>query len=51
MLTEINPKLPMRDKAVTKNYYLNNLNFNEVGDYDNYLIVSKDKIEIHFFIL
>ncbi|WP_445456408.1 bleomycin resistance protein [Flavobacterium sp. HNIBRBA15423] len=50
MLTDVNPKLPMRDKAVTKNYYLNNLNFNEVGDYDNYLIVSKDKIEIHFFI-
>ncbi|HJS01810.1 MAG TPA: VOC family protein [Flavobacterium sp.] len=49
MLTDVNPKLPMRDKAVTKNYYLNNLNFNEVGDYDNYLIVSKDKIEIHFF--
>lgn len=49
MLTDVNPKLPMRDKAATKNYYLNNLNFNEVGDYDNYLIVSRDKIEIHFF--
>lgn len=49
MLTDVNPKLPMRDKATTKNYYLNNLNFNEVGDYDNYLIVSRDKIEIHFF--
>jgi hypothetical protein len=49
MLTDVNPKLPMRDKAVTKKYYLNNLNFNEIGDYDDYLIVSKDKIEIHFF--
>lgn len=49
MLTDINPKLPMRDKVATKNYYLNNLNFNEIGDYDDYLIVSKDKIEIHFF--
>jgi hypothetical protein len=27
MLTEINPKLPMRDKTVTKDYYLNKLGF------------------------
>lgn len=49
MLTAINPKLPMRDKATTKNYYLNYLNFNEIGNYDDYLIVAKDQIEIHFF--
>jgi len=49
MLIDVNPKLPMRDKAVTKKYYLNNLNFNEIGDYEDYLIVGKDKIEIHFF--
>lgn len=49
MLTAINPKLPMRDKSTTKNYYLNNLNFKEIGNYDDYLIVGKDKIEIHFF--
>ena len=49
MLTDVNPKLPMRDKAITKNYYLNILNFKEFGDYDDYLIVGKDKIQLHFF--
>jgi hypothetical protein len=49
MLTEVNPKLPMRDINLTKNYYLNQLRFEEFGDYGDYLIVGKDKIEIHFF--
>jgi hypothetical protein len=49
MLTEINPKLPMRDKSLTKDYYLNNLGFEELADYGDYLIVGKDNIEIHFF--
>lgn len=51
MLTEINPKLPMRDKAVTKAYYLNVLGFKLYGDadYSAYLMVKKDNIQIHFF--
>lgn len=49
MLTEINPKLPMRHKHVTKDYYLKKLDFIESGDYGNYLIIRKDEIEIHFF--
>jgi len=49
MLTEINPKLPMRDVSLTKDFYLNRLGFEELGDYEDYLIVGKDKIEIHFF--
>lgn len=49
MLTTIHPKLPMRDKALTKEYYLNNLGFRELGDYEDYLIMGKDSIEIHFF--
>lgn len=51
MLTEINPKLPMRDKEVTKDYYLNKLGFQLFGDntFDNYLMVYKDNIQIHFF--
>jgi hypothetical protein len=49
MLTHINPKLPMRDKAATRNFYINNLSFKELGDYDEYLIVGRDSIEIHFF--
>ncbi|NEN25694.1 VOC family protein [Cryomorpha ignava] len=49
MLTAINPKLPMRNKSVTMDFYLSNLNFSVLGDYGEYLIVGKDKIEIHFF--
>lgn len=51
MLTDIHPKLPMRDKAVTMDFYLNQLGFQEFGnaDYDGYLMVQKDRIQIHFF--
>ncbi len=52
MLTHINPKLPMRDKAATKDYYINKLGFKILGsaDYADYLMVEKDAIEIHFFL-
>lgn len=51
MLTAINPKLPMRNKGITRDFYLNKLSFRELGntDYDEYLMVQKDNIEIHFF--
>lgn len=49
MFTDINPKLPMRNKALTKDFYISNLGFKELGDYDDYLIVGKDNIQIHFF--
>lgn len=51
MLTNIHPKLPMRNKAITRDYYLNLLGFHEFGsaDFDGYLMVEKDKIQIHFF--
>ena len=51
MLTDINPKLPMRDKASTRDFYLNKLGFQEFGnaDYDGYLMAQKDNIQIHFF--
>lgn len=51
MLTDINPKLPMRDKAVTRDYYLYKLGFQEFGSahFDGYLMVQKDNIQIHFF--
>jgi hypothetical protein len=51
MLTHINPKLPMRDKAITRNFYINKLGFKEFGsrDFDGYLMVEKDAIQIHFF--
>jgi catechol 2,3-dioxygenase-like lactoylglutathione lyase family enzyme len=49
MLTDINPKLPMRNKSITRHYYVKQLGFEEIGDYEGYLMVQKDKIEIHFF--
>lgn len=50
MLTEIHPKLPMRNKAATKDYYINQLGFKQSGgEFDNYLMLQKGKIEIHFF--
>lgn len=51
MLTGIHPKLPMRDKVLTKNYYVNQLGFQLVGenDFDGYLMVYKDHVQLHFF--
>jgi len=51
MLTQINPKLPMRNKLITKEFYISKLGFKEFGtaDYDGYLMVEKDNIQIHFF--
>lgn len=51
MLVEINPKIPMRNKTATREFYLNKLGFKELGnvDYDGYLMVQKDHIQIHFF--
>lgn len=51
MLTDINPKLPMRDKNATRDYYINKLGFKVFGstDFDGYLMLQKDSIQIHFF--
>lgn len=50
MLTHIHPKLPMRNKEITKAYYVEDLGFEmKGGDYPDYIMVSKDEIEIHFF--
>jgi hypothetical protein len=51
MLTDINPKLPMRDKNVTREFYSNQLGFKEFGsvDFEGYLMMEKDRIQIHFF--
>ena len=48
MLTQIHPKLPMRDKSLTIAYY-QQLGFSIIADYGDYLIIQKDAIEIHFF--
>ncbi len=51
MLTAIHPKLPMRNKAVTYDFYVKKLGFKDIGsaDFDGYLMVQKDNVEIHFF--
>ena len=49
MLTDIIPKLPMRDKAATKIFYIEKLRFSEISDYGDYLLIKKDNVEIHFF--
>ena len=50
MLTEINPKLPMRNQARTKEFYIDQLGFQQFGnDYEEYLMVQKDNVQIHFF--
>lgn len=51
MLTQVNPKLPMRNRAITKAYYTQQLGFTDIGgdDFTEYLIVEKDNIELHFF--
>ncbi len=52
MLTAIHPKLPMRNKALTRAYYVDKLGFRESGsaDYDGYLMGQKDSLQLHFFI-
>ena len=51
MLTSINPKLPMRNKEATREFYIDKLGFHQYGetDYDGYLMIEKDEIQIHFF--
>ncbi|NNJ89733.1 MAG: VOC family protein [Eudoraea sp.] len=51
MLRSVCPKLPMRNKKVTYDYYTGKLGFKVVGnaEYDDYLMLEKEQIEIHFF--
>lgn len=50
MLTKICPKLPMRNKNATQSYY-ESLGFVQFGgDFEEYLMLRKDEIEIHFFL-
>jgi uncharacterized glyoxalase superfamily protein PhnB len=41
----------MRNKTITRQYYISQLGFSDIGaaDYDGYLMLAKDNIEIHFF--
>ena len=44
MLLTIIPKLPMRDKAASKQFYIQGLGFSEMGDYGDYLLLKKEAI-------
>lgn len=45
------PRLPMKNLEQTKNYYRDKLHFEIWSEYGNdYLIIAKDEIELHFFI-
>ncbi len=41
----------MLDKTITKAFYIDQLGFENLGasNYDGYLMVKRDQIEIHFF--
>lgn len=51
MITNIIPKLPMRNKSITRVFYITQLGFSDIGstDFEGYLLLKKDNIEIHFF--
>lgn len=51
MFTAIHPKLPMRIKAATRDFYINKLGFRDIGrvDFEGYLLLQKDQVQIHFF--
>ncbi len=52
MLTACHPKLPMRNKAATQDFYVTALGFQDgsSADYEAYLILRRDGIELHFFL-
>ena len=42
MLTQIHPKIPMRNKEITRNFYIDSLGFEEIGavDFNEYLMTE-----------
>lgn len=50
-LLHIHPKLPMRDKSITRRFYTELLGFSDVGtaNYPGYLLLARDGVELHFF--
>jgi len=50
-LHSVIPKLPAVDLQATKSFYVEKLNFRQVGgDYPDYLMRFRDEIELHFFV-
>lgn len=53
MITDIHPKLPMRDKTTTRDFYINKLDFQEFGsaNFDGYLMIKKTVFKFTFLSL
>lgn len=49
MITTVIPKLPFIDKQKTLDYYTNQLGFDLMSDYGDYLILNQENVELHFF--
>lgn len=49
MITTVIPKLPFIDKQKTLNFYIEQLGFSLLSDYGDYLLLSCDNVEVHFF--
>jgi uncharacterized glyoxalase superfamily protein PhnB len=49
MFTSVVPKLPFINKQATTDFYVKQLGFTLRSDYGDYLIMDKDRIELHFF--
>ncbi|MBB5438347.1 catechol 2,3-dioxygenase-like lactoylglutathione lyase family enzyme [Pedobacter sp. AK017] len=50
MLTAIHPKLPMRNQTLTKDFY-QKLGFRLCGgEYEGYLMLENDQVQLHFFL-
>lgn len=49
MITTIIPKLPFVNKEITIDFYLNQLGFNLISDYGDYVIMNLKNVELHFF--
>ena len=49
MITAIISKLPFIEKDKTLDFYLNQLGCKLLNDYQDYMILSLDKTELHFF--
>lgn len=52
MITQICPKLPMRNKQLTRQFYVEYLGFTDISasDYPDYILLSRDGLELHFFL-
>ena len=53
MLADINPNLPMRNNAITRDFYVAKLDFQEFGsaDFEGHLMVQKDISKFTFLSL